>query len=149
VRIWVRIGPPHPHASRRRRLNGAVLRMRPEKNRGPVSQKCGTILKIPPCSKALSAERRPKFWALHRQWWPLHLWAGRKIVKNQSIVTPEFPNNQPLQPGFKMSFRLDSRTRNSLLSCISSFSPGHLHTKSANLLKKVKCIIILMSINSN
>jgi hypothetical protein len=31
VSIRIRIGPPRPHASRKRRLNGAVLRMRPEK----------------------------------------------------------------------------------------------------------------------
>jgi hypothetical protein len=55
VRIRVRIDPPHPLMCRKRRLNGAVLRMRPEKPRPR-----GTI-KIPPCSKALSAEHRPKF----------------------------------------------------------------------------------------
>ena len=33
VRIRVRIGPPHPLVCRKRRLNGAVLRMRPEKPR--------------------------------------------------------------------------------------------------------------------
>jgi hypothetical protein len=37
VRIRVRIDPPHPLVCRKRRLNGAVLRMRPV-NRGPVSQ---------------------------------------------------------------------------------------------------------------
>jgi hypothetical protein len=31
VRIRVRIDPPHPLVCRKRRLNGAVLRMRPEK----------------------------------------------------------------------------------------------------------------------
>jgi hypothetical protein len=56
VRIRVRIGPPHSYACRKRRLNGAVLRMRPEKLRPRVT------IKIPPCSKALSAEHnRPKF----------------------------------------------------------------------------------------
>jgi hypothetical protein len=33
VRIRVRIGPPHPHVCRKRRLIGAVLRMTPEKPR--------------------------------------------------------------------------------------------------------------------
>jgi hypothetical protein len=33
----------------------------------PCQSRCGTI-KIPPCSKALSVEHRPKFLALHRQW---------------------------------------------------------------------------------
>jgi hypothetical protein len=33
VRIRVRIDPPHPLVCRKRRLNGAVLRMRPEKPR--------------------------------------------------------------------------------------------------------------------
>jgi hypothetical protein len=37
VRIRVRIGPPRPHACRKRRLNGAVLRMRPEKPRSLVT----------------------------------------------------------------------------------------------------------------
>jgi hypothetical protein len=36
VRIRVRIGPPHPHVCRKRRLIGAVLRMRPEKPRPRV-----------------------------------------------------------------------------------------------------------------
>jgi hypothetical protein len=31
VRIRIRIGPPHPHACRKRRLNRVVLWMRPEK----------------------------------------------------------------------------------------------------------------------
>jgi hypothetical protein len=46
----VRIGSPHPLGCRKRRLNGAVLQMRP-----------GKPIKIPPCSKALIAEHRPKF----------------------------------------------------------------------------------------
>jgi hypothetical protein len=33
VRIRVRIDPPHPHVCRKRRLIGAVFRMRPEKLR--------------------------------------------------------------------------------------------------------------------
>jgi hypothetical protein len=37
VRIRVRIDPPHPHVCRKRRLNGAVLRMRPEKPRSRVT----------------------------------------------------------------------------------------------------------------
>jgi hypothetical protein len=37
VRIWVRIGPSHPQACRKRRLNGAVLRMRSEKPRPHVT----------------------------------------------------------------------------------------------------------------
>jgi hypothetical protein len=60
VRIRVRIDPPHPLVCRKRRLNGAVLRMRPEKTEVPCHSRCGTI-KIPPCSKALSAEHTPKF----------------------------------------------------------------------------------------
>jgi hypothetical protein len=60
VRIRVRIDPPHPLVCRKRRLNGAVLRMRPKKTEAPCHSRCGTI-KIPPCSKALRAEHRPKF----------------------------------------------------------------------------------------
>jgi hypothetical protein len=37
VRIQVRIGPLHPYACRKRRLIGAVLRMRPEKPRSRVT----------------------------------------------------------------------------------------------------------------
>jgi hypothetical protein len=35
--IWVKIGPPHPHVCRKRRLIGAVFRMRPEKPRSRVT----------------------------------------------------------------------------------------------------------------
>jgi hypothetical protein len=37
VRIRARIDPPHPLVCRKRRLNGAVLRMRPEKPRPRVT----------------------------------------------------------------------------------------------------------------
>jgi hypothetical protein len=37
VRIRVRVGPPHPLVCRKRQLNGAVLRMRPEKPRPRVT----------------------------------------------------------------------------------------------------------------
>jgi hypothetical protein len=37
VRIRVRIDHPHPLVCRKRRLNGAVLRMRPEKPRSRVT----------------------------------------------------------------------------------------------------------------
>jgi hypothetical protein len=37
VRIRVRIDPPYPLVCRKRRLNGAVLRMRPEKPRSHVT----------------------------------------------------------------------------------------------------------------
>jgi hypothetical protein len=37
VKMWVTIDPPYHLVCRKRRLNGAVLRMRPE-NRGTVSQ---------------------------------------------------------------------------------------------------------------
>jgi hypothetical protein len=59
VRIRVRIDPPHPLLCRKRRLSGAVPRMRPEIPRSRVT--AGVTLKIPPCLKALSAEHRPKF----------------------------------------------------------------------------------------
>jgi hypothetical protein len=60
VRIRDRIDPPHPLVCRKRRLNGAVLRIRAEKTKAPYHSRYGTI-KIPPCSKTLSAEHRPKF----------------------------------------------------------------------------------------
>jgi hypothetical protein len=37
VRIRVRRDPPHPLVCRKRQLNGAVLRMRPEKLRSRVA----------------------------------------------------------------------------------------------------------------
>jgi hypothetical protein len=37
VRIRVRIDPPHPLVCHKRRLNGAILRMRPEKPRPRVT----------------------------------------------------------------------------------------------------------------
>jgi hypothetical protein len=37
VRIRVKIDPPHPLVCRKRRLNGVVLRMRPEKPRSHVT----------------------------------------------------------------------------------------------------------------
>jgi hypothetical protein len=55
VRIRVRIDPPRPLVCRKRRLNGAVLRIRQKKSRSRVT------IKTPPCSKALNAEHRPKF----------------------------------------------------------------------------------------
>ena len=60
MRILVRIDPPHPLVCRKRRLNRAAPRMRLEKNEALCCSRCGTI-KIPPCSKAPSAEHRPKF----------------------------------------------------------------------------------------
>jgi hypothetical protein len=47
VRIRVWIGPPHPHACCKRWLNGAVLRMRPEKARSRVT--AGVALKMGVC----------------------------------------------------------------------------------------------------
>jgi hypothetical protein len=52
-----------PCVCRKRRLNGAVLRMRPEKTRSHV--RCGMI-KIPPYSKVLSYGIGLNFAALHR-----------------------------------------------------------------------------------
>jgi hypothetical protein len=37
VRIWVRIGTVHPHACRKRQLNGVVFRIRLEKPRSRVT----------------------------------------------------------------------------------------------------------------
>jgi hypothetical protein len=64
MRIRVRIGPPHPLVCRKRRLNRVVLRMRPEKQVPCHSRD-------PSCSKALSAEHRPKFCS--PSWWRLHI----------------------------------------------------------------------------
>jgi hypothetical protein len=58
VRIRVRIGPLHPFVLCKRRLNTAVLRMRPEKPR--------------PCVTA-GANTGQNFAALHWQWWRLYI----------------------------------------------------------------------------
>jgi hypothetical protein len=42
LRIGVRMDPSHPLVCRKRRLNGAVLRMRPEKRRSRVT--AGVVL---------------------------------------------------------------------------------------------------------
>jgi hypothetical protein len=47
---------------RKRRLNGAVLRMRPEKPKSRVTAGVASI-KIPPCSMAMTAKHRPKFYS--------------------------------------------------------------------------------------
>jgi hypothetical protein len=60
VRIRVRIDPPHPLVCRKKRLNRGGLSDETEKTEAPSHSRCGTI-KIPPCSKALSAEHKPKF----------------------------------------------------------------------------------------
>jgi hypothetical protein len=60
VRIPVRIHPPLPLLCRRRRLCGAVIRIKHEKNKASCDSRCDTI-KIPHCSRALGAEHRPKF----------------------------------------------------------------------------------------
>jgi hypothetical protein len=89
-RTQVRINPQHPFACRKRRLNGDLWDFRLElvlsipvragrgtewggpldetrKNETPSHSWCGTK-KIPPCSKALSAEHnKAKAAALHRQ----------------------------------------------------------------------------------
>lgn len=42
------------------------------KTEAPSHSKCG-VIKIPPCSKIISDEHRPKFYSLHRQWRRLHM----------------------------------------------------------------------------
>jgi hypothetical protein len=60
VRTGVIIDPPHPFVCRKRRLNGGGPSEETGKTEVPCHSRCVTI-KIPPCSKALSAEHRPKF----------------------------------------------------------------------------------------
>jgi hypothetical protein len=89
VMIQIRIDHPHLHVCCMRKLNGAVLWMRPTKNEVPYRSRFGTI-KIPPCSKALRYEHRLNFAALRQQLGRLHInensWAGRKTVNNESIL---------------------------------------------------------------
>jgi hypothetical protein len=56
------IDPPHPLVRCKRQLNEAIIQMRLKKLRplGQFHSRCDTV-KIPPCSKALSNEHRPKF----------------------------------------------------------------------------------------
>jgi hypothetical protein len=87
--IRVRIDPPHPFVCHTRRLNGAVLQMRPEKPRPRVTAGVAQK-KTPPCSKALSAEHRSKFCSLspvtvtYPYKWKIRV--GRKTLNNQSII---------------------------------------------------------------
>jgi hypothetical protein len=66
--IRVRIGPPHPLCVVRGDWMSRSLGWN-RKTEVPCHSRYGTI-KIPPCSKALSAEHRPKF-RNHGQWWHL------------------------------------------------------------------------------
>jgi hypothetical protein len=73
VRIRVRKGLPHSLVCRKRRLNGVVLRVRPEKPRPPV--KAGIARKrYHPAQRPWS----PSIAVLHRQWWQC------KTINNQS-----------------------------------------------------------------
>jgi hypothetical protein len=60
VSFRVIIDPPHPLVCRKRRLNGAVLWMRPGKTETPCHICCDTT-KIPPCLKVQNSEHRHKF----------------------------------------------------------------------------------------
>jgi hypothetical protein len=64
MRIWVRIGHPHPLVCRKVTKWGVPLD-ETRKMEVPCHSRCGTI-KIPPCSKAMSAEQlRLNFAALN------------------------------------------------------------------------------------
>jgi hypothetical protein len=57
MRIQVRIGPQHPLVSQSHESSPFD---ETKKTKALFYSRCGMI-KIPPCSKALSAEQRPKF----------------------------------------------------------------------------------------
>jgi hypothetical protein len=72
VRIWIRTDPPHPLVCHRRRLNGAVLLMRPEKLRSSVTAGVTREISVP--------AQRPRvpsiglnFEAFNWQRWCLHI----------------------------------------------------------------------------
>jgi hypothetical protein len=67
VKFRVRMGPLHVLAWRKRRMNGAVLRMRPQKTETLCYSRCVTI-KIPPYSEALSAKLRLKVCRVKDSW---------------------------------------------------------------------------------
>jgi hypothetical protein len=61
VRNWVRIDPPRPLVCcYKEATEWGSPSDETRKAEAPYHSRCGTI-KIPPCSKALSAEHRPKF----------------------------------------------------------------------------------------
>jgi hypothetical protein len=77
-RIQARKDPPHTLVCRKMPQNGA----------GPSDEtwKLHGMIKIPPCSKALSADIGLNFAALHRKWWRLlmqvkYSWSERKTIK--------------------------------------------------------------------
>jgi hypothetical protein len=84
VKIRVRIDPPHPLVCLKRRLNGRSFGW-DRKNRDPCHSRCGTM-KIPPCSKALSAEHRPNTGNGDVSILVKNSWAGRKTVTKQFIL---------------------------------------------------------------
>ena len=66
VRIRVRIDPPHPLVCRKRRLNGAVIRMRPQKPRSRVTTGV-TRQRSLPAQRPWAPSVSLNFLALHRQ----------------------------------------------------------------------------------
>jgi hypothetical protein len=60
VRIRVRLDLPHPHVCRKTQLVGGGPSDETGETEALCHSRCGTM-KIPPCSKALSAEHRPNF----------------------------------------------------------------------------------------
>jgi hypothetical protein len=71
VRIRVRIDPPRALVCRKRRLNGAVLRMRPEKQRSRVTAGMARLRSLP-VQRPWAPSIGQNYAALHRQWWRLH-----------------------------------------------------------------------------
>jgi hypothetical protein len=72
VGIQVRIYSPNPLVFGIRQLNGAVFRMRPEKNEVLCHSRCDTI-KILHTQRHWALSIGLTFAALHLQWWRLHI----------------------------------------------------------------------------
>jgi hypothetical protein len=78
MRTWVRIHLPHPLVCCKRRLNGAVLQMRPEKTRSRVTANVARKRTLP-AQRPWAPSIGLNFAALHWQWWRLHI---SKIFSN-------------------------------------------------------------------
>jgi hypothetical protein len=92
VRIRVRMHPPHPVVRRKRRLNGAVLRMRPEKSRPRVTAGV-TRWRSLPAQRSWAPIIGLTFAALHWQWWRLHK-SEKFLSGSNTVYQQKFLKNQ-------------------------------------------------------
>jgi hypothetical protein len=102
-RIWVRLGPQHPLAYRRRRLDGSILRMRPRKPRFRVTADW-LITPIPPCESLPYMETSPlpvKSWETYRSMLGVQsLWVCEGSLSCHTFCNrgPQFFRSHPEEP---------------------------------------------------